>query len=82
MLVYGRVDVAMLSAISLHETLKAANISEDKVQKSFLVYSLDGYLAMSKNIDDRNIKKWQNPLDKLKSDGTYDLLMLKYWQSK
>ncbi len=82
MLVHGRVDVAMLSAISLHETLKAANISEDKVQKSFLAYSLDGYLAMSKNIDDSTIKTWQNALDKLKSDGTYDLLMLKYWQSK
>ena len=36
------------------------------------------YFAFNKNTDDKIIKKWQNALDAIKKDGTYDRIHSKY----
>jgi len=42
----------------------------------FMKLSLN--IAFSKNTDDKIIVKWQNALDEIKSDGTYDKILKKY----
>ena len=52
--------------------------AKNKIKKVFNVKNTKLYIAFSKDVDDFIIAKWQNELDKLKENGTYQKILNKY----
>lgn len=79
MLTLGRVDLVTLSNFSLQGSLKATNIKNEQVRKTGVpLYETQGYIAMSNNIPDHTILKWQRALDRIKITGKYEELVKEY----
>ncbi len=56
---------------------KRENFNQN-IKKIYDVKHTELYIAFSKDTDDKIIKKWQNALDKLKENGTYQKIVDKY----
>ncbi len=50
----------------------------NKIKKIFNVKDTEVYIAFSKDVDDKVIKRWQKELDKLKENGKYQKILDKY----
>lgn len=80
-LMLNRVDVVPMGELNLIPTLKEAGISPDQVERTgHIIYHSVLYIAFSPNIDDQIIQTWQEALDKLKANGTYQKIRDKYLQ--
>lgn len=77
MLVENRVDLTPISNIST-ATRKNSEFYPHIQQTSVILSKRRGYLAFSKNINDRDIQQWQDAIDYLKQSGRYDQLVEKY----
>lgn len=78
MLAVGRVDFAVLSTLHLDSVMEVAQLQKSQFEEALLYKQVDGYIAFSLNIRDEVITNWQNKLDRLKKDGTYQALRDKY----
>ncbi len=79
-LLAGRCDVAISDTdLGVRYYLKALNASTDILEKiPIRIFEAELYIASSKDISAKEIKRWQFALDKLKSDGGYDKIFQKY----
>lgn len=78
MLAAKRTDLAILSKWSLASTLALSEINKDSIEEALLYKEINGYIAFSLSTSDRLIKQWQNKLDQLKRNGTYQSLKEQY----
>ncbi|MBL4909348.1 MAG: ABC transporter substrate-binding protein [Alteromonadaceae bacterium] len=76
MLMLDRVSLITTTDIALSSLAKKAGIEDSELT---LVYTIDTYylyIALSKNVADEKVLMWQQTLDKMKQDGTFE----KYYQ--
>lgn len=78
MLISGRVELAVLSDLSLSAVLKASKIDPQRIEPAFLMYQIHGHIAFSRDTPVQLIKNWQNALDKMKKNGEYQTLVQRY----
>ncbi len=78
MLINGRVSLTIIADSGFLEVIKTTIKQKSTLKKSFELYENKTYLAMSKNIPDNVIQKWQEALNKLKESGKYDFLIQQY----
>ncbi len=74
----NRID---MFAYNLNVAFSNAKIEGFDINKYEIVYTLKvgyQYFAFNKNTDDKVVQKWQNALDAIKKDGTYDKIHSKY----
>lgn len=74
----NRID---MFAYNLNVAFANAKIEGFDIDKYEIVYTLKvgyQYFAFNKNTDDKIIQKWQNALDAIKKDGTYEKIHSKY----
>lgn len=80
-LMLDRVDVVPMGELNLIPTLKEAGIPVDEVERTeHIIYHSVLYIAFSPNVDDTTIQTWQEALDEIKADGTYQKIRAKYLQ--
>jgi len=79
MLKHGRVDLAITSPDTLQDKLKRIGIQTEDIQSTDVMV-LEGsiYIAFSKNIPDKEIKKWNTTLEEIKRSGKYQELISQY----
>jgi len=78
LLVNGRVSLAVVDRASLPEILKATAIAPKAIRQAAILYESNGYLAMSNDIADEVVSKWQTALKKLKRNGEYYQIQERY----
>ncbi|WP_028865982.1 substrate-binding periplasmic protein [Psychromonas aquimarina] len=72
MLKLHRVDLAITSNDTIEDKLMQTNIRSQHVrQTSVVVLSGNVYLALSKNIADQEVKKWNSALEAIKRSGKF-----------
>ncbi|MFT5662389.1 MAG: polar amino acid transport system substrate-binding protein [Sulfurimonas sp.] len=74
----NRID---MFAYNLNVAFANAKMEGFDIDKYEIVYTLKvgyQYFAFNKNTDDKIIKKWQNALDAIKKDGSYEKIHSKY----
>ncbi|HPN39426.1 MAG TPA: transporter substrate-binding domain-containing protein [Melioribacteraceae bacterium] len=77
-LMNGEVDAFVCSGITLPDILKSTGYNYSQVVSSFELMSTDYYIAFSKNTSSTIVNSWQNALDKIKQDGTYNSIYNKW----
>lgn len=78
MFVKNRFDVWYSSEIFIHSFLIEINYDISLLDVVYSDIDVEFYLVASLNIDDSVIEFWQNELDNMKEDGTYDDILFKY----
>ncbi|WP_019614259.1 substrate-binding periplasmic protein [Psychromonas ossibalaenae] len=79
MLKLNRVDLAITSNDTLQDKLAETNIPLQLVrQTSVLVLSGNIYIALSNNISDQEVNKWNSALQNIKNAGKFDELTALY----
>lgn len=76
-LMAGRIDLWIVGELQGIYKAKKKGVS-DQLEKVLDVKDTQLYIAFSKNTDDAVIAKWQEALDAMKADGSYDAIMKKY----
>lgn len=80
MLAENRVNLTPSATDSLPGKLQQAGIRPEYIQQTpVLVSRVEGYIALSNNIPDSVVEKWQNALDQLKQSGKYQQLYNDYF---
>lgn len=79
-LLKGRCDLAISDTdLGMRYYLKSIGKDVDLLEKvPFPMFESDLYIAFSRDISDEETKKWQDTLDEMKSDGTYQQIFDKY----
>lgn len=79
MLMKDRGELVPMGELAVPETLKKAGINARLIKRTNVkLYEVQLYIAFSKDISDREIKKWQEALDFIKSSGEYEKILRKY----
>ncbi|OUR70350.1 hypothetical protein A9Q76_07695 [Arcobacter sp. 31_11_sub10_T18] len=79
MLMKDRGELVPMGELAVPETLKKAGINARLIKRTNVkLYEVQLYIAFSKDISDREIKKWQESLDFIKSSGEYEKILRKY----
>lgn len=80
MLIFGRCDLAVSdSPLGVIHLLKQMNYPLDAVvQTGVKLIDSPIYIACSKDISDMEIARWQMALDKLKTSGTFQVILKRY----
>jgi len=72
----GRVDLVLMGERTYYYMVQKAGLDpESFVRTDYKFADSSAWLAFSKDVPDETIEKWQEALDKLKADGTYDEIM-------
>ncbi|MBF0193890.1 MAG: transporter substrate-binding domain-containing protein [Magnetococcales bacterium] len=74
-LIKGEVDLWINSNITMAHTAKKAGIDPSKIQAVKSVKDLPAYLVFSPNTGSTIVDKWQQTLNKMKQDGSYDRIV-------
>lgn len=77
-LLAGRIDLWIASPKEYTETARQLGIDHPELKEVFTVSSYYNYIAFSTKTHDEIVIKWQEALDKIKADGTYEKIMSKY----
>ena len=76
-LISNRIDLWIVG--EYQGKIKAKRLNADKyLKKVFEIKKTYLYIAFSKDVDDKIIKKWQYELDRLKQNGIYQKILNKY----
>lgn len=79
MLYLNRVDIAPSSELVVPEILKTLKLNKEFIERTDVkLYDSTLYLVFSKNVSDKVVKKWQDALDTLKANGTYEEIYNRY----
>ena len=73
-----RCDMLISTNFDLPILAKNNNLKGTDFQALYTVEDYSLYIGFSKNTDDAIIKEWQNTLDQIKTDGTYEKLIQKW----
>ena len=74
----GRADVVVGSKITMPQMAKSAGIEPAMLNALYLLKKTPLYIAFNKNTSTQIVKNWQNALDKLKGNGTYNTILAKW----
>lgn len=79
-LYHGRIDATPMGEMVFDESVKAYGLKPERFKKTDVkLYDSKLYLVFSKDIPDEEVSKWQEVLDQLKQNGTYDQIMKRYF---
>ena len=78
MLAGGAVDLWLGSSTSFAGVMARANIGQSAFKAVLPVNRNDLYFAFSKDVPDSTVQAWQNALDAMKADGTFQAIAAKY----
>ncbi|BBE31075.1 amino acid ABC transporter substrate-binding protein [Tepiditoga spiralis] len=74
----GRIDLFTYDELGSKWEMKILNIKPNDYEMVYILSTADLYYAFNKNTPDSIIKEFQNALDKLKKDGSYQKIVDKY----
>lgn len=74
----GRIDMFAYNTDVAFANAKMQGFDVDKYEIVYVLKVGHQYFAFNKNTDDKIITKWQNALDAIKKNGTYDKIHSKY----
>jgi polar amino acid transport system substrate-binding protein len=77
-LIAGRVSLWINTDLDAPVIAKKTGINNEEIESVLKLYDYDLYIGVSKNTPDRLVILWQHALDELKSDGTFQQLILKW----
>lgn len=80
MLMNGDVDAFVCSEITFPDLLEGLGYQYSQVVPEFALMASDYYIAFSKNTSSSIVSQWQEKLDEIKLDGTYDAIYHKWLQ--
>lgn len=80
MLMQGEVDAFVCSGVTFSDILRSNGYEPAQVTASFQLMSSDYYIAFSLGTSAGFVDQWQQSLDALKQDGTYDNIYSKWFQ--
>lgn len=79
MLASKRIDATPMGELVMPEMAKQAGVNIAAIEKTDVkLYDTHLYLGFSLDVPDETIQQWQNALDRLKANGRYKELYLKY----
>ncbi len=70
-LLIGRIDAMPSTQRNIKARLEKANIPPKKLEKLFVLWRDEDYIAFSKGADPAFVQKWQAAFDSMRDDGTY-----------
>ncbi|MEF2231931.1 MAG: transporter substrate-binding domain-containing protein [Pseudodesulfovibrio sp.] len=75
-LVEGRVELVLMGERTYYYMVKSAGLDPDDFEPTEYQFAeSSAWLAFSRDIPDETIARWQQALDKLKANGTYDAIL-------
>lgn len=74
----GRYDMIMYTDLDLPILAKRGRVRMNRLKVALELYRYPIYIGASKSTSDEMIKKWQDALDSIKRDGTFEL-KVKQW---
>lgn len=80
-LLNGELDAFVCTDITFPDILAQLGYEYSNVEPAFSLMSSDFYIAFSKSTSSTIINQWQTALDKIKQNGTYDAIHLKWFQN-
>lgn len=79
MLMLGEVDAFVCSAVTFPDLLEGLGYQYSQVVPSFALMSSDYYISFSKNTSTALVNQWQETLEDIQLDGTYDAIYQKWF---
>ena len=77
-LLSGEVDLFPCSNLVMNSELKKIGIAQNEFKKALFITSELEYIAFSKSTSDDLVQIWQNHLDNMKADGTFNTIFKKW----
>ena len=77
-LLEGKTDLWFGSSVNAPSVAQKEGIDASLFKKIYTVRTVPMYIAFSKDTPDRVVVAWQNALDAMKRDGTFDTIRQKY----
>jgi len=74
----GRVDLWFYDNLGMPQIALRAGVDPDRLDLVYTFKAFDGYIAMSKKMPFDIVEQWQKTLDRMKQDGTFARLSLKW----
>jgi len=74
----GEVDLVVGSKITMPEMVKSAGIKPAMLRAVYILKQTPFYIAFNKNTSPQIVENWQNALNLLKGNGTYDNILAKW----
>jgi ABC-type amino acid transport substrate-binding protein len=78
-LMLGEIDAFVCSAVTFPTILKEQGYEYDQVTEAFTLMSSDFYIAFSKNTSATIVNQWQEALEAMQQDGTYEAIHQKWF---
>lgn len=80
MLMADQVDAVVCTGVTFPDILHKAGYTLDDVDTQFDYMNTDYYIAFSNSTNVAVVNQWQEALDAMKDDGTFDVIMSKWMQ--
>lgn len=78
-LMNGEIDAFVCTDITFPDILTETGYEHNDVEPSFELMASDFFIAFSKNSSAGIVEKWQNVLENMKQDGTYNAIQQKWF---
>jgi ABC-type amino acid transport substrate-binding protein len=78
MVMQNRAELFVIGSSVAKEIAGDIGIQYEDIKKTVSVLEMNLYIALSKDIPEEVVLEWQQVLDEIKSDGTYDSIANKY----
>ncbi len=76
----GQDDLWFGSSQVYNMTLQKAGLPSSSLRAVYVANKTDTYIAFNRQISDEVVKQWQDALDAMKADGTFDAIARRYSQ--
>lgn len=70
----NRIDLIASDTVTIHDLIDAGNIKNGDIRSIFRIMDASNYIIFSKNTQRNIVDSWQESLDSMKSDGSFDRL--------
>lgn len=78
-LMSGQVDCFVCTSVTFPSILRSLGYQYSQVKPAFALMSSDYYIAFSKTTSSSVVEQWQQALDAVKQDGTYEAVAAKWF---
>ncbi|MEZ5104627.1 MAG: transporter substrate-binding domain-containing protein [Draconibacterium sp.] len=78
----GEVDAFVCTDVTFPEIVAASGFSYNQTTPEFKLMASDFYIAFSNYTPASTVVQWQNALDQMKSDGTYNAILSRWFPNK
>ena len=77
-LMAGNIDLWFAYADTVPQVLEREGFNAESVKPVYIARQGEFYIAFSKDVNDSVVTQWQDKLDGMKTDGTFDAIISKY----